>query len=124
MKREGGREGGRERGREGGREEGREGGSRARTRAYALSSSLPAHGLRLFDRGLSLRLLGGQLLGRQHGITLSGALTVSRWQLTCTAACRCFSHFTYSFSEGRDLLCDVQGVWNAVDGFVLTGDVT
>lgn len=40
-----------------------------------------------------------------------------------TAARRCFSHFTYSFSDGRDLLCDVQGVWNAVDGFVLTGDL-
>jgi len=36
---------------------------------------------------------------------------------------QCFSHFTFDFSRGRDLLCDVQGVWNAQDGFVLTDPV-
>jgi hypothetical protein len=36
---------------------------------------------------------------------------------------QCFSHFTYAFTEGRDLVCDLQGVWNAVDGFIFTDPV-
>ena len=33
------------------------------------------------------------------------------------------SHFSYSVSQGRKLLCDIQGVWNAADGFTLTDPV-
>lgn len=36
---------------------------------------------------------------------------------------QCFSHFTYSFTEGRDLVCDLQGVWNETDGFIFTDPV-
>jgi hypothetical protein len=34
-----------------------------------------------------------------------------------------FSHFSYEFSSGRQLVCDLQGVWNSDDGFVLTDPV-
>ena len=33
------------------------------------------------------------------------------------------SHFSFSVSHGRKLLCDIQGVWNAKDGFTLTDPV-
>jgi len=33
---------------------------------------------------------------------------------------QCFSHFTWSVTDGKRLVCDLQGVWNHVDGFVLT----
>ena len=33
------------------------------------------------------------------------------------------SHFSYSVSQGRKLLCDIQGVHNAADGFTLTDPV-
>jgi hypothetical protein len=34
-----------------------------------------------------------------------------------------FSHFSYEHSAGKQLVCDLQGVWNADDGFVLTDPV-
>jgi hypothetical protein len=34
-----------------------------------------------------------------------------------------FSHFSYEYSRGRQLVCDLQGVWNADDGFMLTDPV-
>jgi hypothetical protein len=34
-----------------------------------------------------------------------------------------FSHFSYERSLGKQLVCDLQGVWNADDGFVLTDPV-
>ena len=34
-----------------------------------------------------------------------------------------FSHFSYEFSKGKKLVCDLQGVWNPEDGFVLTDPV-
>ena len=34
-----------------------------------------------------------------------------------------FSHFTYEHSKGKNLVCDLQGVWNQDDGFVLTDPV-
>jgi len=34
-----------------------------------------------------------------------------------------FSHFSYEYSRGKQLVCDLQGVWNADDGFVLTDPV-
>ncbi|CAJ1947687.1 unnamed protein product [Cylindrotheca closterium] len=34
-----------------------------------------------------------------------------------------FSHFSYEHSRGRQLVCDLQGVWNADDGFMLTDPV-
>jgi hypothetical protein len=33
---------------------------------------------------------------------------------------QCFSHFTWSVTDGDILVCDLQGVWNALDGFTLT----
>lgn len=36
---------------------------------------------------------------------------------------QCFSHFSWSDSDGRCLVCDIQGVWNKKDGFVLTDPV-
>jgi hypothetical protein len=36
---------------------------------------------------------------------------------------QCFSHFSWSFSDGQQLICDIQGVWNEQDGFVLTDPV-
>ena len=33
---------------------------------------------------------------------------------------QCFSHFTWSVTSGELLVCDLQGVWNATDGFLLT----
>jgi hypothetical protein len=33
---------------------------------------------------------------------------------------QCFSHFTWSVTDGDVLVCDLQGVWNALDGFTLT----
>jgi hypothetical protein len=34
-----------------------------------------------------------------------------------------FSHFSYEMSRGKQLVCDLQGVWNSSDGFVLTDPV-
>lgn len=34
-----------------------------------------------------------------------------------------FSHFTYVSSARRKLVCDLQGVWNQFDGYVLTDPV-
>ncbi|KAJ8599256.1 hypothetical protein CTAYLR_006219 [Chrysophaeum taylorii] len=34
-----------------------------------------------------------------------------------------FSHFTHSVTDGKRLVVDIQGVWNAYDGFVLTDPV-
>ena len=34
-----------------------------------------------------------------------------------------FSHFSYVASHGKQLVCDLQGVWNADDGFMLTDPV-
>ena len=31
-----------------------------------------------------------------------------------------FSHYTFSVTDRRELVCDLQGVWNAVDGFEFT----
>ncbi|GFR40057.1 hypothetical protein Agub_g595 [Astrephomene gubernaculifera] len=36
---------------------------------------------------------------------------------------QCFSHFTYYVTGGRKLVCDLQGVWNPVDGFTMTDPV-
>ena len=36
---------------------------------------------------------------------------------------QCFSHFTYTQSDGLNLVCDLQGVWNAYDGYMLTDPV-
>ena len=36
---------------------------------------------------------------------------------------QCFSHFSYEHTQERTLVCDLQGVWNASDGFVLTDPV-
>jgi hypothetical protein len=36
---------------------------------------------------------------------------------------QCFSHFTYDATNGKKLVCDVQGVWNPIDGFTLTDPV-
>ena len=33
---------------------------------------------------------------------------------------QCFSHFTWSVTDGDLLVCDLQGVWNADDGYLLT----
>ena len=33
---------------------------------------------------------------------------------------QCFSHFSYCYSKGRHLICDLQGIWNKQDGFTLT----
>ena len=34
-----------------------------------------------------------------------------------------FSHFTYEHSKDKKLVCDLQGIWNPDDGFVLTDPV-
>ncbi|GIL64651.1 hypothetical protein Vafri_18557 [Volvox africanus] len=34
-----------------------------------------------------------------------------------------FSHFTHYATAGQKLVCDLQGVWNSVDGFMLTDPV-
>jgi len=34
-----------------------------------------------------------------------------------------FSHFSYEASRGKQLVCDLQGVWNLTDGFMLTDPV-
>jgi hypothetical protein len=34
-----------------------------------------------------------------------------------------FSHFSYEASRGKQLVCDLQGVWNPADGFMLTDPV-
>eukprot|EP00929_Paragymnodinium_shiwhaense_P088872 TRINITY_DN49187_c0_g1_i1.p1 TRINITY_DN49187_c0_g1~~TRINITY_DN49187_c0_g1_i1.p1 ORF type:complete len:759 (+),score=107.99 TRINITY_DN49187_c0_g1_i1:52-2277(+) len=36
---------------------------------------------------------------------------------------QCFSHFSHVHTGGRELVCDLQGVWNEVDGFTLTDPV-
>ena len=36
---------------------------------------------------------------------------------------QCFSYFSFVRSCGKQLVCDLQGVWNADDGFVLTDPV-
>ena len=36
---------------------------------------------------------------------------------------QCFSHFSHDVTHGRKLVCDLQGVWNATDGFMLTDPV-
>jgi hypothetical protein len=38
----------------------------------------------------------------------------------CLQVPQAFSHFTYSMTDGKELFCDSQGVWNPVDGFCLT----
>ena len=58
------------------------------------------------------------------GVRAGGAAEEEeRETVLATDVPQCFSHFTYFYSEGRDLLCDVQGVWNVHDGFVLTDPV-
>ncbi|KAL1523672.1 hypothetical protein AB1Y20_018606 [Prymnesium parvum] len=34
-----------------------------------------------------------------------------------------FSHFSFEQSRGKKLICDLQGVWNVTDGFLLTDPV-
>ena len=34
-----------------------------------------------------------------------------------------FSHFTFEATDGTKLVCDLQGVWNSVDGFTFTDPV-
>lgn len=34
-----------------------------------------------------------------------------------------FSHFSWSISNGDKLVCDLQGVWNSTDGFIMTDPV-
>jgi len=34
-----------------------------------------------------------------------------------------FSHFTHTLTQGKKLVCDLQGVWNSTDGFVFTDPV-
>jgi len=34
-----------------------------------------------------------------------------------------FSHFSYEASRRKQLVCDLQGVWNLADGFLLTDPV-
>lgn len=36
---------------------------------------------------------------------------------------QCFSHFTYMQSNRKQLVCDLQGVWNVSDGFTLTDSI-
>ena len=36
---------------------------------------------------------------------------------------QCFSHFTHCISGGKQLVCDLQGVWNVVDGCLMTDPV-
>ena len=36
---------------------------------------------------------------------------------------QCFSHFSYEVTDGKKLVCDLQGVWNDNDGFVFTDPV-
>ena len=36
---------------------------------------------------------------------------------------QCFSHFSWSVTDGKKLVCDLQGVWNATDGYTLTDPV-
>ena len=33
---------------------------------------------------------------------------------------QCFSHYSYCYSKGGHLICDLQGIWNKQDGFTLT----
>jgi hypothetical protein len=44
-------------------------------------------------------------------------------QATVDDVPQCFSHFTYVQSDGKNLVCDIQGVWNEYDGYVLTDPV-
>ncbi len=44
-------------------------------------------------------------------------------QATVEDVPQCFSHFTYVQSHGMNLVCDLQGVWNKFDGYVLTDPV-
>ena len=44
-------------------------------------------------------------------------------QATVDDVPQCFSHFTYTQSGGLNLVCDLQGVWNAYDGYMLTDPV-
>lgn len=43
--------------------------------------------------------------------------------VTASEVPQCFSHFTHTFTDGRDLVCDLQGVWNDTDGFIFTDPV-
>lgn len=38
----------------------------------------------------------------------------------CWHVPQAFSHFTYSMTDGKELFCDSQGIWNPTDGFCLT----
>eukprot|EP00961_Rhodomonas_salina_P085684 1150937-Rhodomonas_salina.1 len=53
----------------------------------------------------------------------SSAAAQSETELEPAHVPQCFAHFSHSVTDGRQLVCDLQGTWNATEGFVLTDPV-
>ena len=97
----------------------------AKSRAETLRIGVEQHdGVQLLDFGVKAAcgLEAGVLLAK---ICLAGMAEVEivPGDSQLTDVPQAFSHFSYEHSKGKQLVCDLQGVWNEEDGFVLTDPV-
>ncbi|KAJ1495216.1 kinase-like domain-containing protein [Baffinella frigidus] len=62
-------------------------------------------------------------IGEEDEEEEAGSAAAQRAAMGADDIPQCFSHFTHFFTSGDKLVCDLQGIYNDVDGFVLTDPV-